>query len=98
MTSSFPPLLQARISNHIAQRSLDCSPRRISQHSRAVREIHSLENIWQTMEECAESEFGDWVEVAERVQAAQINRRGFGVIVHGCGNIAHCSVRAWTAA
>src|SRR5256884_5274949 len=83
MLSRFPPLLNARISNQIAHRPLDRAPRRSRQDALAMREIHSLEDIDEAIEEGAKPKFGYGVEVGERVHAAKKNCCGLSVIVQG---------------
>ena len=46
-----------------------------------MREIHSLEDIYETIEERAKPKFGYRVEIGERVHAAKKNCGGFGVVV-----------------
>src|SRR6266699_517046 len=83
MSPGFPPLLNTRISNQIAHRPLDRAPRRFCQDALAMREIHSLEDIDETIEERAESEFGDSIEIGERAHPAKKNCCGLRVIVQG---------------
>jgi hypothetical protein len=48
-----------------------------------MREIHSLEDIDETIEEGAKPKFGYGVEIGERVHAAKKNCCGLSVIVQG---------------
>src|SRR5438552_19172087 len=48
-----------------------------------MREIHSLEDIYETIEERAKPKFGYRVEIGERVHATKKNCGGFGVVVQG---------------
>src|SRR5438876_7433155 len=48
-----------------------------------MREIHSLEDIYEAIEERAKSKFGDRVEIGERLHTAKKNCRGFSVVVQG---------------
>src|SRR5437762_3016614 len=53
-----------------------------------MREIHSLEDIDETIEEGAEPEFSHRIEIGERLQAAKKNCGGLGIVVQGSGQIA----------
>jgi hypothetical protein len=48
-----------------------------------MREIHSLEDINETIEESAKSKFGYGIEIGERVHAAKKNCGGLSVVVQG---------------
>src|SRR5437870_9000969 len=48
-----------------------------------MREIHSLEDIYETIEEGAKPEFGYGIEIVERVHAAKKNCCGLSVVVEG---------------
>src|SRR6266700_1373681 len=52
-----------------------------------MREIHSLENIYETIEKRTKSKFGYRIEIGERVHAAKKNCCGLGVVVQGLGQI-----------
>ena len=53
-----------------------------------MREIHSLEDIYEAIEEGAKPKFRYGVEVGERVHAAKKNCCGLGVVVQGLCQIA----------
>ncbi len=53
-----------------------------------MREIHSLEDIYEAIEERTKPKFGYRVEIGQRMHAAKKNCGGLGVIVQGLGQIA----------
>ena len=62
-----------------------------------MRKIHRLEIFEEAIEEGAKPQFGNSVEVIERLHPAQINRTKVGIIMKGFGKIAPLEVSAFTA-
>ena len=71
MSPHIPPLLNARISNQVIHGPFDRAPRGSRKDALAMREVHSLKDIDQTIEEGAKPEFGYGIEIGERLQAAK---------------------------
>src|SRR5205823_14006997 len=102
MSSLSPPLLYAGIGNKIAQRPLDLAPCRCREYAVAMGEIHCFEVVEETVEERAEPEFRDRIEIGERLCATKKNCAELGAIVQSACQIApldgesvHCRLSAF---
>src|ERR1700730_4641145 len=87
MSALLPPLLYAGIGNEIAQRPLDLAPCRCREYAVQMGEIHCFEVVEETVEERAEPEFRDRIEIGERLYAAKKNFAELGTIVQGACQI-----------
>src|SRR6266700_1589935 len=88
MSSLSPPLLYAGIGNKIAQRPLDLAPCRCREYAVAMGEIHCFKVVEETVEERAEPEFRDRIEIGERLDAAKKNCAELRAIVQSACQIA----------
>jgi len=88
MFPRFPPLLYAGVGNEIAQRPIDLAPCRCREYAVQIGEIHCFEVVEETVEERAEPEFRDRIEIGERLDAAQKNCAELGAVVQGTCQIA----------
>src|SRR6266700_1622276 len=88
MSSLSPPLLYAGIGNKIAQRPLDLAPCRCREYAVAMGEIHCFKVVEETVEERAEPEFRDRIEIGERLYASKKNCAELRAIVQSACQIA----------
>src|SRR6266404_5412206 len=88
MSPLLPPLLYAGIGNQIAQRPLHLTPCRCREYAVQMGEIHCFEVVEETVEERAEPEFRDRIEIGERLYAAKKNGAELGTIVQRACQIA----------
>ena len=88
MPARFPPLLEAGISEQICHGSLDLAPQLVRQNSILMREIHRLEIFEETIEEGAEPNSRNRIQVFERLQTAEINLAELSAVVEGFGQVA----------
>src|SRR5581483_1773246 len=88
MPSRPPPLLQARIPEQIFHRPVDLAPQLIGQDVLLVGEVHRLKILEETIEERAEPDLLNRIEVFKRLQAAEKNRAEFGTVVERFSEIA----------
>src|SRR3981081_1493687 len=88
MSPVLPQLLYTGISNQVVHRPFDRAPRRSGEDALAMREIHSLEDIDEAIEERAKPKFGYGVEIGERLQPGKKNCCGLRLTVEGLCQIA----------
>src|SRR3981081_4234110 len=88
MSPVLPQLLYTGISNQVVHRPFDRAPRRSGEDALAMREIHSLEDIDETIEERTKPKFGYGVEIGERLHSAKKDCCGLSVVVQGRCQIA----------
>src|SRR6266852_2466832 len=88
MFSLLPPLLYAGVDNQIAQRPLHFGPRRCHEYAVAMSEVHCFEVIQEGVEERAEPEFRDRIEIGERLDSAKKNCTELGAVVQRLCEIA----------
>ena len=81
MFSFLPPLLNTGISNQIPYRPLDLFPRRCGQSAVRSGEIHPFKIVEETVEERAELQFRNGIEIDEGMNAAEINDAQLGAVV-----------------
>src|SRR5437764_12967212 len=86
MFPRFPPLLDAGVGNEIAQRPIDLAPCRCREYAVHIGEIHCFEVVDKTVEEGAQPEFRDGIEIRARLHASQKN----------CGELRATVQAAWS--
>jgi hypothetical protein len=81
-------LLQPWIGNEISHGTFNLAPRRCGEHAITMREIHRLKILKEPIEERAESELRNSVQIVERLQTPQENCAKFAAIVKRPGELA----------